>query len=283
MFKKYVLFFLSIFYLSILWAQHYNFQNPNKTIHLPAELNEISDITLLNTKKLICIQDENGVLFRLDVFKNKPIEKDSFYFDGDYEGIARVKNDIYVLRSDGMLIKIQGVNTGKLITTTYSTNIVSTNNEGLCYDKKNNRLLIAAKSRSSKDKEAKDKRYIYAYNLLTNQLVNEPVLEINITEIQKLAAVKYSLTDSVAEKMRIRPSAIAIHPVSQKLYVLTATGCAICIYSSKVLEDVIMLDPLLFNKAEGICFTNKGDVIISNEAGSNSNATLLYFSCRKNN
>lgn len=282
-FMKTLLFCILLFCSPRVWSQHYNLNKPDKTIYLPQELREISDITFTQDKRIVCIQDEKGILFRLDIFKNRPLEQDSFYLEGDYEGIAMVKNDIYVLRSDGALLKVTGFSKGKIITTVYSTNITAKNNEGLCYDQKNKRLLIASKSRTGTNQDNRDQRYIYAYDLSSQKLSEEPVVEVNIPAVQKFAATKYNLADSIAGKMRIRPSAIAIHPIDERLYVLTATGFAICIYHGNMLEDVIILDPVLFNKAEGICFTPKGDMIISNEAGSNVKANMLYFSYIRNN
>jgi hypothetical protein len=262
-------------------AQHYHFEVPTKSIILPVILREVSDITSINNSTIACIQDEKGILFKFDLKKGVVVSRDSFYVDGDYEGIAKVKNDIFVLRSDGVLLEIKNGVKGGLAVQTYDTGIPATNNEGLCYDEKNNRLLIASKSRSSNVQDARDKRMIYAFDLTTKKLKDQPFIEMDIQAIRSFVGAKYGLVDSVAAKIRVRPSAIAIHPVDHKLYVLTATGFVLCIYNGDKLEDVIKLNPALFNKAEGISFMRNGDIIISNEAGANAAGTLLYFKYKR--
>jgi hypothetical protein len=104
---------------------------------------------------------------------------------------------------------------------------------------------------------------------------------MDLPAIRSFVGKKYNMMDTVAQAIRIRPSALVIHPISKKLYVLTATGFILCIYNEGKLEDVIRLNPVLFNKAEGITFMKNGDMIISNEAGSNATGTLLYFKNKK--
>jgi hypothetical protein len=262
---------------TIINAQHYNLDSPDKITTLPVILREVSDITMLSSSAIACIQDEKGILFRFDIKKSMLVARDSFFVDGDYEGIAKVKNDLYVLRSDGVILEIKNALKGKLTVQTYTTNIPASNNEGLCYDEKNNQLLIASKSRSINVQDARDKRLIYAFDLTTKTLKAEPLMELDIPAIRSFVGAKYNMMDSVAQAIRVRPSALAIHPVNRKLYVLTATGFILCIYNQGKLEDVIKLNPFLFNKSEGITFMRNGDMLISNEAGTNAAGTLLYF------
>ena len=112
-------------------AQRYNFDHPDKVITLPVVLREVSDITMLSNSVVACIQDEQGIVFRFDLKKGTIVSRDSFFVDGDYEGITKVKNDLYVLRSDGMLIEIKNLMKGKLSVQTYVMDIPAANNEGL--------------------------------------------------------------------------------------------------------------------------------------------------------
>lgn len=256
------------------YGQNYDLSKPTTILNLPDILREVSDITAINSATIGCIQDEKGLLFKYSLKKGQITSQDSFYVNGDYEGIAMVKNDIYVLRSDGIILEIKNGVKGNRQVKTYATNIASNNNEGLCYDKKNDRLLISSKSRSSNS--TKDKRMIYAFDLATKKLVQEPVFEIDILGIKNYLTTKYSLTDTVANSIKIKPSAIAIHPFSGKLYMLSASGYLLCVFNNGVLETAERLDPILFNKAEGITFLKNGDMVVSNE-GQTGSATLLLF------
>ncbi|MBK7970242.1 MAG: hypothetical protein IPK08_15595 [Bacteroidetes bacterium] len=56
------------------------------------------------------------------------------------------------------------------------------NNEGLAGDPKFNRLLIAAKSKPL-NHDVKSERYIYAYDLTKNKLIQEPVYSLNVDRL----------------------------------------------------------------------------------------------------
>lgn len=245
-----------------LRGQVYDFKTPYKRYTLPEELREISDITILNNSTLACVQDELGIIYTYSLIKNAIIQRDSFYLAGDYEGIARDNKFIYILRSDGLILKVKPVNHTIILVDSVKTGVPAANNEGLCYDKSQHDLLIASKSRSNIG--GREFRCIYRFDLDQNKLQNDPYLEINNTDIQNHLIIN-GLHDTLAKKIRFKPSGITIHARSKKLYVLSATAKLLCIYNEKKLEDVIQLDPVIFNKAEGICFNSKGDLIISNE------------------
>ncbi len=264
--------------LNIGFPQTYNLSSPDLKLVLPDILREISDISVVNPTTIACVQDEKGILFKYNVKKNCIATQDSFYVDGDYEGLAVVNKDVYILRADGILIELlNGLKTVENMKT-YATGVPAINSEGLCYDKNKNRLLIACKSRSNNID--KDKRMIYAFDLEKKVLSPEPVFEINIPAIKTYLGQKYGLVDSVANAIKFKPSAIAIHPLNGKLYMLSASGKVLCIFNNGNLEYAERLDPLLFNKAEGISFKKNGDMFISNE-GQLGKATLLMFKCKK--
>ena len=66
---------------------------------------------------------------------------------------------IFILRSDGTLFEISNYTSNALNVISYPTEIKASNNEGLCYDKIMNRLLIARKNKLAKGKNYKNKRY----------------------------------------------------------------------------------------------------------------------------
>ena len=138
---------------------------------MPDTLREISGLTMLDNENFACIQDENGIIF-IGNLNTGNIEK-QFVFgpDGDYEGIAKAGNDLYILRSDGTLFGISDYNSGNIVLNTWPTGIPANNNEGLCYDAANNRLLIACKGKSGKGAEFKDIRRITSYNVCYTKLL----------------------------------------------------------------------------------------------------------------
>ncbi len=156
----------------------YDLSRPDNTILLPLILKEVSGITLIDSTSVACVQDEIGTVFVVDMSKNEITGQLSFHSNGDYEGIARADNAIYVLRSDGVLFQILHQGSSGSLKKIFSVGIPPLDNEGLCYDRKNNRLLIVSKNNPGKDSDSKGKHPVYGFDLRMEVLLSEPVFRI---------------------------------------------------------------------------------------------------------
>jgi uncharacterized protein YjiK len=264
----------------------YDFKSPDVTLLMPDILHELSGITFIDSTTVACIQDEKGILFFYDITKNEICSQVKFYSKGDYEGIARIEDTIYVLRSDGLLYEIADIKADNVIVTPYITEIPSKNNEGLCYDNESKMLLLACKENSGKGNLSKDKRYIFGFNPISKRLTTEPVFTFDIGRLKKFAKtsnidlpVKKLKKGQAAEPvLKFHASGIAIHPITNELFLLSAEDYLLFIFDrSGVVGQIISLDPALFNQAEGITFLENGDMLISNEGQGKGPATLLRF------
>lgn len=272
------------------FTDSYNLNSPDATLILPASLREVSGLTLVDSTSVACIQDEKGSLFILNFTENKVTKKYDFHVAGDYEGIAKVGKTIFILRSDGTLFEVSDFETDDFSLKTYLTGIPAKDNEGLCYDSSYNRLLIACKSNIGKGSGNKDKRAIYGFDLATKTLIPEPVFDISLNEIKQFAA-NYTFNPTVKSKkkgkakqpdIKFRTSGICIHPVTKKLYLLSASDYLLFIFNMNgKIEHIEQLDGQLFNQAEGISFLENGDMLITNE-GQKRSPTLLRFNYKKN-
>jgi len=269
----FIILLFSCFTFSCLPAQTgYNLRRPDTVFVLPDTLREVSGITMLDSSMLACVQDENGIVFIYDTRSARIIRQFSFSGNGDYEGIARVQNALYVLMSNGILYHITDYRSdGKIIP--LPTGIPCDNNEGLCYDETGNRLLIACKSPPGKEGAYKGERCIYSFDPGTKKLSEKPVYKTDIGSIRKFV----SLRRTDVHDLKFRPSAIAIHPFTKKIWLLSASDHLLFIFSREgAPQHVELLDTALFSQAEGITFSANGDLFISNEAHGKK-ATLLRF------
>lgn len=256
--------------------------NPTRRYELPSILNEVSGLVVKDSATVVCVQDELGVLYDYSLKKKEISAETNFAEPGDFEGITKVNSDYWVLRSDGVLFRITPKEKNNLIES-FSTQIPADNNEGLCYDAKNNRLLIACKGKIGKGKELKDKRRIYAFDLSTMTLSDEPVYDFEIAEVvayverEDLNVPKREKKKQEIPVIRFRISAIGIHPISGELYVLSSADHMLLIYNaSGQLLEVNLLDEEMYNKPEGISFFENGDLLISNE-GQDKHPTLFLL------
>lgn len=265
----------------------YDLSIPSESIQLPGSLREVSGITLLDSTTVACIQDENGVVFIYDLVSHEIKTTLNFYDDGDYEGVCSVDTSIFILRSDGTLFEISNYKSTSLNVVSYPTEMTHANNEGLCYDKISNRLLIARKNKLGKGKGYKNKRAIYSFDLKTRKWKEDPVIEFDVDTVKKIALeekIKLPLRNKKKKRdneqipvLRFASSEIAIHPITGKIFLLSSQDHLLFVVDIKGnVELVEPLNPLVFKQPEGIAFFKSGDILIANE-GQRGSSTLLRF------
>lgn len=281
----------SLFSKQVENTTHYQFLNPCASYILPDMLYEISGLTDIDSAHIGCVQDERGMIFLYNLH-NAQIESNStFYIDGDYEGITKVENDMWVLRSDGFLFRVKNyMKETSSVKDSFNTHIPINNNEGLCFDEKNNILLIAAKGKIKKSEETRDLRFVYGFRLDSLQMIDTAILTIDINDIQAHMAEKKIYLPQTKKKngeikegkLKFMPSSIAIHPINDRFYILSAVdGLMVVFNRNGKVEEVHLLSPELFPKAEGLTFLPNGDMFIANE-GKGGKASLMRFCyCKK--
>ncbi|WP_339699590.1 SdiA-regulated domain-containing protein [uncultured Marixanthomonas sp.] len=221
---------------------------------LPSILDEISGIVWLEDGRIACIQDEVGIVFFYNLKTKKLDGQVKFAGDGDYEGLALMGKNMYVVRSDGEIFELLDFLGEDPVFNQYELPLSEKHNiETLLADEKNNRLLLMAKDHEPFDN---DGRGIYGYDLETKNLLEKPVLLVTSRDAEIQKTLK-----------KIRPSDIAIHPKTKEIYVLQGTKPRIIIVSPDgVAKQEYPLNNKVFYQPEGITFSPDGTLYISNEA-----------------
>lgn len=245
----------------------YNFSSPNEKMELGKHLTEISGIAYVpSTGQMLAEYDEKGDIFTIDFSKkNDLVGKVKFGGKGDYEDIVYTDTAVYMLLSPGIVSRVS-TKDSSLATTEYNLGLSGTNEFEAMYLEGDGKSLILLCKDCSKEKD--EIRKAYRFDLATQKFIAEPVYTIAISEIKKI------LND---EKAEFKPSAAGINPVNGKLYIVASVGKIMVIASDKgVVEEVIKLDPVLYNQPEGLTFAPNGDLYISNEGGEGT-ATIFKF------
>ncbi len=225
----------------------------NNRWDLPEILVEVSGIAYINENEFACVQDEAGTIYFFNTSTGK-IEKEIVVTGpGDFEGLAINGDMAYIVRADGVLFETN-MNSGK--TTEYKTYLTVDNNiEGLCFDKKNNRLLLAGKDI---DNAYPGYKGIYAFDLATKTLAKLPAFKIALDD--------EILRNKTGKKSKdIMPSSIGIHPITGDFYITDGTTSQLLVMNAK--GDLVRLYELgkAFTQPEGITFSPSGSMFISNE------------------
>ncbi|UOK41362.1 MULTISPECIES: SdiA-regulated domain-containing protein [Flavobacterium] len=261
----------------------YSLSKPNKKYHLPAILEEVSGLTDIDSAHVACVQDEIGTVFIYNFLVDSIIARHKFDSVGDFEGLTFTGKSLFILRSDGRLTEWKNFNpktgSGKVSHTMLP--LQTTNNEGLCFDNRKNRLLIAAKSKPM-NHDYKSERFIYEFDLIKNKLNKNPVYSINTIELEA-AAREFSIVqqnNTETGKLRpfnFRPSSLAVHPQTSDIYIISAADKLLLVINEQgEIRNMERLNDDLFAKAEGITFLKDGTMIITNEAAGRV-PTLLIF------
>lgn len=273
---KYLILICSLFLNgSLLKAQstfRYDLNKPDTRHQLPAILNEVSGLTDLDSEHVACVQDELGIIFKYNFRTGKIVSEHRFDSIGDFEGLTFINQSLYILRSDGQLTAWHNFPQKQEKWTQFSLPVVTMNNEGLAGDPKYNRLLIAAKSKPL-NHDVKSERYIYAFDLTKNTLIQEPVYSLNVDILRdKVAGLNLLPTDTnskgVIKPFNFRPSSLAVHPLTDEIYIISAADFMLVVMDRNgSIVHIKPLDKQVYPKAEGITFLKDGTMIITSEAG----------------
>lgn len=246
----------------------YDINKPDATYILPEYLEEVSGLTFYQEGQLAMLNDEKGRMYVYDVNLRKVVHRVRFEGSGDFEGIERVGDYIYAIESNGKLyrfnVKMEGV-VEKIKTPFRSDNDV----EGLGYDPTSNHLLVALKADGDiKDVDVKGKA-IYGYHIPTEKFKKTPLHVITHKDLKRVLGNKY----------KFNPSGVAVHPITQEVYVVAASGQALLVFSpeGKPLH-LSRLKSSIFPQPEGIAFSPNGDLYISSEVEGEGGIVLKFIS-----
>jgi len=249
----------------------YDLNNP-VVLHLPESLSEISGIAYYpKDTAVFAIEDEDGLLYKIDLTQKKAVQKWRFDKKHDFEDVVLHDSIFYILISNGDIETVQFGKNDSVITNTSSfpgADKKTNEFESLYYDDSLHQLVLLCK------KCGEDGNKIvtaWGYTIATQEYTPA----VYTVDVEPITAKLQE------EKMKLRPSAAAVNPLTNELYILSSIDHIIVITDLKGrFKELHQLDPALYKQAEGLAFTPSGDMIISNESHETGTATVLLL---KNN
>lgn len=252
----------------------FNFDQPSNVVKLPKELKEISGLAdWKEPDQVLAVQDEDGKLFVLDTRTGNVLESFKFGKDRDYEGVARIKDNIYVLERDGDIhctkytYGEEALNAEKLETSFSYRN----DTEGIAYDPVSGKLLIVPKEQELNPTEQDKYRHgIYGFSLEDSTLEAQPLFFIDELQVGEIIYGKKT-------RYNFKPSGIAVDPITEDIYVLASVGSMmIVIDRESEIKHIELLKEKVFRQPEGITFNAAGDLFISSEGRSGKGNVVTF-------
>lgn len=239
-------------------------------ILLPGDLEEISGIAW-HDGELFAIEDESSIIYHVDPKTGKILSKKKFEKNRDIEDIL-VRNDTaWVLRSNGNLYQVVNFKEKESQTTIYEfPKLGKRDMEAAVSDSKTSSILVFCKVC---EWDLDPGRFSYfKFDLKTLAFDSIPAGKIERSLLDGL------LPDKSLEKLKLQPSAAAIHPLTQDYYLLSSTGkWLMTLGRDWTPKTVHLLSKALFRQPEGMTFAQDGTLFISNEAD-DGRANILIFS-----
>ena len=241
---------------------------------LPRRLAEISGLAVTMDNRLLAHNDEKGVIYEVD-YRNGSIVKAFQLADmaapvaDDFEGIATVDDQIYLVSSAGRLYECSaGADGESVLFNTYATGVGrECEIEGLAYDESQRALVLMCKGARRADLAGQ--LGIYHWSIDEKRLIKAAHIAIPVIEFSRHIGRK-----------KFQPSGIERHPVSGNYFVVAARQGAIAeITPSGKVVAVKQFPAQWHRQAEGITFAANGALIVADEgAGGKARLTLYPLS-----
>ena len=243
---------------------------------LPGRLEEISGLAMTLDNHLMAHNDEKAVIYEIDYQKAEIVKAFQLAdmknpVDGDFEGIATVNDQVYLVTSSGRIYESRrGTDGESVLYNIYTTGIGRDYEiEGLAYDASQRVLLLMCKD--ARRAELKAQLVLYHWSTDEKQLIEDAHIVIPVIEFTRHI-----------EGKEFQPSGIERHPVSGNYFVVAARQKAIAEITPGGQVVAAKRFPVEWHRQpEGITFAADGTLIIADE-GSGKKARLTLYPVSEN-
>ena len=238
---------------------------------LPRRLAEVSGLAMTMDNRLLSHNDEKGVVYEID-YRNGSIVKAFQLADiatpvaDDFEGIATVDDQVYLVTSAGRLYECgEGADGESVLFNSYATGVGrKCEIEGLAYDESQRSLVLMCKNPRRADLE--EQLAMYHWSIDEKQLLEDAHTAIPVIEFSRHI-----------EGKKFQPSGIERHPVSGNYFVVAARQRAIAeLTPAGQVIAVKQFSAQWHRQAEGITFAADGALIVADEGAGRKARLTLY-------
>lgn len=264
---------------------YFDLQHPNSVQTLPMGIQPFSDVTLFDSTHLIGLDGKNGSLFMYDMVANSV----SPFLSWDLG--AKICN---ISTMDSTLLLVDDAKHIHFLYSPYdeaSLKTLNLDNEqfeatSVCIHQESHRLFLMTSNEERT--EGYSSSSVYAYNLNQQKLNAQPLFSISGEDIEAFAIQNkliaphsdLSIIDDTLESMNFTPSAIAVHPKTNEIYVLSRGDHSLVVFNQfGEIVNFTSLDKTTFSNPSAMTFKKNGDLVITD--GNMMNPTVIQVKWNK--
>lgn len=248
---------------------YFDLAAPATISNLPMGIIPFSDVSMMDSTHLVCIDSKSGGVLFYDLTLNtvsNPLEL----------GVNRQFTDVSMI--DSTLILFDADKKVHFLLPPYdSTSFIASdelqedfNSSGICLHESTKRLFMLGELQERENGEFSCS--IYAFNLNRHKLREEPLFDINTADIELFAMNnnlllprKITSEGDTIDGLNFKPTAMAIHPKTNEIYVLSSEDRSLVVFNQ--FGDIVnftTLDATNFYKPTGMTFHKNGNLLITN-------------------
>ena len=238
---------------------------------LPEELRELSGMVMVEQGLLACVQDELGGVFFVDLSGARPTRGEAFGAAGDYEGIASTPDGLWVLRSDGALLRLTAGAHNLSVRDTYMMPFEG-EFEGLCFDARANRLLVLPKGAIEGRRRERHRRRILGFDLAKMAPLSEPILTLKVDDVEEqigelgLDAPRHKTKKGKQRvKLSLLGSELLVLPGGDLLLLLSKDQMLLRVDAKGDVVATTLLDAELLAQPESMALMPDGRLLVGSE------------------
>ena len=248
----------------------FNLAQSDQISLLPMGIESFSDIAFLDSTILICLQEDKSSLVLFDLYSNQVSTPITINLPNKIIDFSRIDSTI-ILLDDQVQVHF--------LLPPYDSSSLVTENDILgdwksaatCIHESTKRMFILTQNNLEIDNPISNS--IYTYTISKRKLNEKALFDISISDIEMFAIEnniatpqnKFTdLSDSLSPQI-FNPSAMAIHPKTNDIYILSSENRSIVVFNQfGEVQDLFFLDEKLVSNPKAMTFHPSGDLLISN-------------------
>jgi hypothetical protein len=264
---------------------YFDLQHPNSVRTLPMGVQPFSDVTLLDSTHLIGLDQESGSLFVYDMDANSVSPFLPWDLGSKIRNISTVDSTL-LLVDDAKHIHFLSAPYDAASLTTLNLENEQFEAVSVCFHQESHRLFLMTSNEERT--EGYSSSSVYAYNLNQRKLNVQPLFSISGEDIEAFAIQNnliaphsdLSIVDDTLETMNFTPSAIAVHPKTNEIYVLSRADHSLVVFNQfGEIVNFTSLDKTTFSDPSAMTFKKSGDLVITD--GNLMNPTVIQVKWNK--